>query len=512
MYQTVSSTSSSLPPENEGTAKPHVCCPAMAHFCSFLASGLLRLWDCHKKKSCNTVVPSLEDREVCVQPGSVVRSEMFQSVPIVRSAVDTSEAANVPSKERGVCVHINPAAEVVMETPKQPSLESMFLKESTTIDLNKKPDFAAYLSPNEGGACAMRPHLPKTRGIDVVTGTERAFFLLALRGPESEGLVVRDFHPYVKAYVDFNTLLLRIARDREHYVQLSTLPPNMEVGSLKYDWKIDEIRALVERASIPPEMKQYYLDHLKDFAKIYFGVAEDPDSNWRNKSVFDGVKYYENDALFYRLQQYARSGNIIATVGNMNDLRFLDQRNIATLDISNIPDYFVLNIQTQSQPIVITTTPSRRTNYASSKYHRLSDQQIYELDGLLEIFLKILGWKTYESGNFGMALNNALLSGNPEYPKEVNSCFYSESLLNAMKRHRDLYWRQINNTWVDFSPQGTGKRWADDLTESDVRGLTLPECVTIVPFLPTLLQSERISDDVRIALKAIPDRITKERG
>ena len=69
---------------------------------------------------------------------------------------------------------------------------------------------------------------------------------------------------------------------------------------------------------------------------------------------FEGVKYYEDDQLFEKLK-LCHSGNIIATVGEIGDLEFLDQTDIALLDISNISDYSVVNFRTKSNPKVMST-------------------------------------------------------------------------------------------------------------------------------------------------------------
>jgi hypothetical protein len=118
-------------------------------------------------------------------------------------------------------------------------------------------------------------------GIIVSVGTERSFFDLALSDPTiCEGLVVRDIDPHVKGYVDFNVLLLRIAENREDYVQLSTPPPHCshyyfgikEANNKIILEKIKKIRLITEKADIPPVIKEYYLRYLDDFGLIYFNA------------------------------------------------------------------------------------------------------------------------------------------------------------------------------------------------------------------------------------------------
>jgi hypothetical protein len=250
-----------------------------------------------------------------------------------------------------------------MPAPKTQLLETQFLREATQIDLVRGRDYLHYLIPNEKTPLEVAPFLRMTKpGIIVSVGTERSFFDLVLSDPTTcQGLVVRDHDPQVKGYVDFNVLLLRIAENREDYVQLSTPPPPFfphycfgieEANNKIILEKIQKIRLVTERADIPPVIKEYYLRHLDDFGLIYFNAKMDKD--WtKSHAYYEGVKYYQDDQLFNQLQRYARSGNIIAIEGSVDDLTLLDERNIEIADISNIPDYSSLHFKTISKPKII---------------------------------------------------------------------------------------------------------------------------------------------------------------
>jgi len=339
-----------------------------------------------------------------------------------------------------------------------PALETQFSKELLAVDLSHRcPGFESFIVPNEKDPLYVRPHLSMTRpGLIVSAGTERSFFDLALSDPtKCEGLVVRDINPQVKAYVDFNVLLLRIATHRNDYVRLSTL--NDIDDKSEFEARIQEIIALTKASKLAPEIEEYYLKHLQAFGEIYFHARERDD--WRKQTnSFKGVKYHEDDELFNQLQRYARSGNIIATFGDIADLQFLDHRNVAILDISNIQDYCLLKFKTKSNPTIISIhfleVPSKF--YCSSMYRNLTSQECTELDSLIEFFIQMHKKKLDYCLHIMYYILKSISSVKENSSKTIDPSweYYSSGLLEALQKHKEQYCIQIEDKWLDFSPQG----------------------------------------------------------
>ena len=99
----------------------------------------------------------------------------------------------------------------------------------TDVNITTFTDF--FLTPSETVGTDLAPHIQKMeQGLIVSVGTERSFFDLALADQSRcEGLVVRDINPKVKAYVDFNVLLFRIANSRKDYCLLAKKPDDSKV-------------------------------------------------------------------------------------------------------------------------------------------------------------------------------------------------------------------------------------------------------------------------------------------
>src|SRR5262249_29037443 len=77
-----------------------------------------------------------------------------------------------------------------------------------------------------------------------------------------------------------------------------------------------------------------------------------------SEDLFLPVDYRKNDVLFKKLQMYAKAGKIIATVGDVSDLKFAGDRKITLIDVSNIPQYdrhLGLNWNGGHKPRVIST-------------------------------------------------------------------------------------------------------------------------------------------------------------
>ncbi|MBX9922612.1 MAG: hypothetical protein K2Y01_00740 [Rhabdochlamydiaceae bacterium] len=190
----------------------------------------------------------------------------------------------------------------------------------------------------------------------VTTGSERAFFTanvaqrLLRKTPENfnknkfffRGIVVLDINPQIKKYVDYNILLLRLARSKEEYQELST---STELSDIK---NYIEIRLEEEAANgnLPEDMKKYYLNNLVELHQHYHCFDLDSPEHpffhqqaWRSESVFEKLKYWKKDSDFYPIHELAKSGNIIAITGDIQNLSFLKRKKISLIDISNIPEF-----------------------------------------------------------------------------------------------------------------------------------------------------------------------------
>jgi hypothetical protein len=268
--------------------------------------------------------------------------------------------------------------------------EQDFLKHiCTDVDVKADCGFLDYLMPNETVGTGLKPHLDKmTPGLIVSVGTERCFFDLLLSDPmKCDGMVVRDINPRVKAYVDFNVLLLRISASREEYCALAKKPENNEESRQR----IEYIRAKIENQPIPPILKDYYQKNLEAFAGIYYETSKEQWTkpySYYNQDYFTEVNYYESDELFAKIQQYAKNGKIVSTIGSINDLSFLYNHRISVIDTSNVDSYTILDIQgcNFSDPIRVIwtsgTTARMATTYRSFQYSNLTIAERKELDQL----------------------------------------------------------------------------------------------------------------------------------
>jgi len=215
-----------------------------------------------------------------------------------------------------------------------------------------------FLSPNEFDPLNIQQHLiMEYPGFIVSTGLQRSFFNLCLSDENCQGLIIRDINPKVKAAADFTVLLLRLSTSREEFVKLAAKPSDG-------DYKKANL-TLVERirsSDIPSMLKKYYIKNIEVMTNVFYHMddrfendyKEYSPSAWRDssKESFEGVQYYKDDILFEKLRKFAKSGMIIATVGDINNLCFLKGRKIAIVDISNIYQYVPeINIKLGVQPL-----------------------------------------------------------------------------------------------------------------------------------------------------------------
>ncbi len=261
----------------------------------------------------------------------------------------------------------------------------------------KKCDFQDYTRcQNEWPPQNIKPHLDQsTPGAIVATGTERGFFdLLFSDEGLCIGLISRDINPRAKAYIDFNVLLLRISQNMQEYTELSDPIP---WSSNDYDAimskRIAVITEKTQMSDLPQRVKNYYLKHIKTLGSAYLHLGTHGD--WRKENRLSACWYHQDEEQFLKLQRYARAGNIIATVGDINDLRFLKETKINIVDTSNIHEYCVVNLQGEGDfsPRVIWTELSLGdTRYHSSPhtpYKPLNTEEEKEFQMWITLFQQV---------------------------------------------------------------------------------------------------------------------------
>ncbi len=270
-----------------------------------------------------------------------------------------------------------------------------------------KCEFTDYREPNEGTPKNIKAHLNiMEKGWIVSTGTERSFFNLLL-SPQNrcEGLIIRDINPKVKSYCDSLILLLYISDSLEEFIDLSAKSKKFS------EEKKIRIREKIISSDMSSKMKEYHLDNFIENGRNYLDCEHLPSiktfDGTRNR-VGDntGVDYHKDRCLFDKLQQYARKGRIIATVGGIDNLKFVGDRVVAVVDVSNIPDYTPLNFQGNGrfQPRIIHNRrpPSIETRYCSYVHKNIST----DLQKRIENQLRKLEHTWKRSGKF---LNDTIM-------------------------------------------------------------------------------------------------------
>lgn len=129
--------------------------------------------------------------------------------------------------------------------------------------------------------------------------------------------------------------------------------------------------------SLHDDIKTYYQENADSMAEVFFeancswGMLDliDPQnlkrSNEAPKSHFQNANYSDHDELFKRIKKLAEDGNIIATLGSIDDLSFLKNASVALIDVSNILDYCALDFsQTLGIGIPIIRSIMKRGSFA----------------------------------------------------------------------------------------------------------------------------------------------------
>ena len=119
-------------------------------------------------------------------------------------------------------------------------------------------------------------------------------------------------------------------------------------------------------------------------------------------------------------------------MGSISDLQFLNDENIGVVDVSNIPDYFILNFKMNSRPWIINTTQSpMQTTYYSEEFSFMNEEEVSRLDQLIESVKY-----TMNSGNGSLCIFNSLsilsMLLNRESRDYYNE-YYSKKLLSAVE-------------------------------------------------------------------------------
>lgn len=224
----------------------------------------------------------------------------------------------------------------------------------------KDPDiwgfqFHDYFEPNESNLKGLKNHLSEmTAGLIVSVGTERSLFDLLLAPKQKcRGLVIVDLNPRVKAYNDFNLLLIKISSCPKEYVWFSRPLHLHKKEGASFEKRILKIKEKLERSDLSKDLKDYYRRNLFSFGVVYFSANR----LWRNDNLkgdapikfaensFELCRYDKNPEQFRKIQLYAKRGMIFSVEGSINDLTFLNKHSISVVDVSNVPDYEYINIK-----------------------------------------------------------------------------------------------------------------------------------------------------------------------
>lgn len=310
----------------------------------------------------------------------------------------------------------------------------------------------AYLEPNERGVIQAQPFLKlEEPGLLVSVGSERSFFDLIvcaqISGDNCLGLVVRDVHPKIKAYIDYAVMLLRISRDCAEFEELAS--SSLKKGEAGYEQfrinKIKDIRDRIVKGKLPSILQNYYQRNLEDFFTIYH---EESRRFWLIGSSEGLINYHKEKENFSILQSYAIQGNIIASLGDVNDLEFLSNRTLGVIDVSNIPSFAMIDFCSHHQvfhPRVIWTAfeksigVSLKTNYFSFVYTKLSEEEREEVDEMLLLLAASYThrWKKFHYTMISSSVKKILLIDDlgcfPSYSKQFLSVL---RLLNISMRKK----------------------------------------------------------------------------
>jgi hypothetical protein len=290
-----------------------------------------------------------------------------------------------------------------------------------------------------------------------------------------QGLVVRDINPKVKAYVDFNTLLLRISETRQEYEELSQNIDFKNENSLTE--RIDVIKNRLEKSRLDGKVKNYYLKNIDRIGEIYLNTFK----SWRADCgvFFEKCRYDLNEKLFLKLQNYAKSGNIVCVIGGINDLSFLKNRRVTVVDTSNIYDYCFLDLKGKGDfhPRVIWTLQDKRNaTYSSCIFKPLNDKERIEFDELLNKVKESLSADENVFKFFKQRLGFLDFLETVSQAKDpLNSNtygLYSTKTLSLLRKYTEQYFLRVPSLgFADMSPVGQGLEKLNALSVEEVHEL-----------------------------------------
>jgi len=252
-------------------------------------------------------------------------------------------------------------------TPSEPELKGieaklvnhLFLKNDKTYKIQDKTStWDRYLFPNESNQIKQKELIDQTPeikdGILVSCGTERTLNTLSY-SQKFLGLVCIDVNENVKLYNDFNFLLIRLAENRDEYINIRK--GNFVLPSIKERF-----------GQLPSILQNYYLENFDSMHKKWSQSIKYLESDISVRGFnFD---YLRDDETFNRIQDLIRNGMCVTLyqntpilekfesegrikkhflfngIGGIHYLRKLRGFQISLVDSSNIKEYARLNRST----------------------------------------------------------------------------------------------------------------------------------------------------------------------
>ncbi|GEM_PF-3550177 len=272
------------------------------------------------------------------------------------------------------------------------------------VDIHDDCNFMDYLEPNENHPEGIKPHLDLAEEeIFVSSGTERCKAALFRN---FKAVVMRDISHRVKAYNDYDILSLKLSGNIKQYQKLTApIPCNYNAPLLEraaaiaatpaFSERIEVLFNKIKNSNLNNKQKQYYNKHLRDFASIYLSQEH----AWRNKPSFEALHYHKNESQFLKLQELAKSGGMVSTIGPIGDLGFLSKYKVSVVDTSNIWQYVPIHIEglSFSTRIVITVVVNP-TRFFSCIHIPFSEEEAIEFNHLLGILISCCGNKNVAMG------------------------------------------------------------------------------------------------------------------
>lgn len=203
---------------------------------------------------------------------------------------------------------------------------------------SKTEHYARWFVPNETYPQDARPYYAKaSKGWHIALGSERGFIGFAVNA-NATGLALADMDAGVLLFNRMNVALLRLAKDREHFLAIRK---NARLWSHAISLSAEltaEDRELLNRIDV----QRWWMENVQ--SDETFSYLTDPRNISSDESKwFGGVNYLKDDILFQRLQQAALRKAILVKKLNLNDLKEVEsflkalsaKDKITLLDISN---------------------------------------------------------------------------------------------------------------------------------------------------------------------------------